>query len=41
MEALRTPDDTGPLLRRVLDEVAGEATATPAAGSVAPPIADA
>ena len=35
LDSLRQPDDTGPLLRRVLDEVAG---ATPAPDTLAPPV---
>jgi hypothetical protein len=34
LDSLRQPDDTGPLLRRVLDEVAG---ASPADGTLPPP----
>ena len=34
LDSLRQPDDTGPLLRRVLDEVAG---ANPAPDTVTPP----
>ena len=37
LDSLRQPDDTGPLLRRVLDEVAGENPAPDVAPPVPPP----
>jgi hypothetical protein len=37
LDSLRQPDDTGPLLRRVLDEVAG---ANPAEDTPTPPASD-
>jgi hypothetical protein len=37
LDSLRQPDDTGPLLRRVLDEVAGASPAEPALPPPTPP----